>query len=143
MKLNNNYTGQITSAKFSKKAIKGVDDEKQYVRVGIIKLEMEFNDDDLSNFVDSSIANDRAFDSCSWDERIGYYSLNINDVVSKVKVIKIQRTNKDELEGTFSLTFETEELDNVSTIGNYLKDKDNPASFCLSAYSEATEESNS
>lgn len=136
MKLDNDYTGQITSAKFSKKAIKGPEDEKQYVRVGVIKLEMEFNDDDLSNFVDSSIANDRAFDTCSWGERIGLYSLDINDVVSKVKVVKIQRTNKDELEGTFSLTFETEDLENVSTIGNYLKDKDNPAQFKLSTYTE-------
>lgn len=136
MKLDTDYTGQITIAKYSKKAIKGPEDEKQYIRVGIIKIDMEFHDGDLDSHVDTSIANDRAFDSCTWGERVGKYTLDINDVVSTGKIVKIQRTNKDELEGRFSITFETEELDNVSTVGNYLKDKDNPATFKLSVANE-------
>ena len=136
MKLDTQYTGQVTGAKYSKKAIKGVEDEKIYKRVGVIKIEMEFNEGDLDSHVDSSIADERTYDSCSWGERVGKYEIDINGVISKVKIVKIQRTNKDETEGKFSFTFETEELDNVSTIGNYLKDKDNPAQFKLTASNE-------
>ena len=56
--------------------------------------------------------------------------------MKKAKIIKIQRSNKDDVEGKFSILFETEDLDNISTIGNYLKDKDNPATFKLTAINE-------
>lgn len=127
MKLDVKYTGQITTAKYARKVIKGTEDEKQYKRVGVIKVEFEFQDGDLDNFVDPSIADDRTYDSCSWGERIGWYELDINDVLVKGKVVQISRSNKDELEGKFSLTLETENLENVSTIANYIRDTDNPA----------------
>ena len=139
MKFDTDYTGQITAAKYSKKAIKGVEDEKVYKRVGVIKIEMDFADGDLDSHVDSSIADDRSYDSCSWGMRAGKFELNINDVVSTGRIAKIQRTNKDELEGKFSIIFETEDLDNVSTISNYLKDKDNPATFTLSSIKDDEE----
>ncbi len=139
MKFDTTYTGQITAAKYSKKAIKGVEDEKVYKRVGVIKIEMEFNDGDLDSHVDSSIADDRTYDSCSWGMRVGKYELDINDIVSTGRIAKIQRSNKDEVEGKFSIIFETEDLDNVSTISNYLKDKDNPANFKLSAIGDNDE----
>lgn len=132
MKPDTEYTGQITVARCDKKAIKGVEDEKQYKRVGIIKLEMTFQDGDLDHHVDPSIADDRTYDSCSWGERVGKFELDVNDIISTVKIVKITRTNKDELEGKFSMTFETEAIENISTIGVYLKDKDNPANLKLS-----------
>lgn len=139
MKLDTEYTGQVTTAKYAKKAIKGVEDEKIYKRVGYIKIEMEYNDGDLDSHVDSSISDDRNYDSCSWGERVGKYEIDINGVLVKAKIVKIQRTNKDDVEGKFSLAFETDDLDVVSTIGNYLKDKDNPAIFKLSAVVDTNE----
>jgi hypothetical protein len=136
MKFNTEYIGQVTSVKCAKKAIKGVEDQKVYKRVGLIKLEMPYTDGDLDSHVDSSISDDRSYDSCSWGERVGKYEIDINGIVSKAKIIKIQRSNKDDVEGKFSILFETEDLDNISTIGNYLKDKDNPATFKLTAINE-------
>lgn len=134
MKLDKEYTGQITKALYVKKAIKGVEDKKEYKRVGNIQVEIPFQDGDLDSFVNPSVADDRYFSSCVWnDERVGEYELDINDTISTVRVIKIGRKNKSEVEGTFSIMFETEDMDNVSIIGNYLKDKDTPANIKLTA----------
>jgi hypothetical protein len=125
MKLDKEYTGQITKALYVKKAIKGVEDKKEYKRVGNIQVEIPFQDGDLDSFVNPSCV-------CN-DERVGEYELDINDTISTVRVIKIGRKNKSEVEGTFSIMFETEDMDNVSIIGNYLKDKDTPANIKLTA----------
>ena len=131
MRFDTMYTGQVTTAKYARKVIKGTEkgseEEKQYKRVGVIKVELTFQDGDLDNFVDPSIADDRSYDSCSWGERLGWYNLTINETVVKGKVTQINRSNKDELEGKFSLTLETEDLEMVSTIANYIRDTDNPA----------------
>lgn len=132
MKLDKDYTGQITKAMYAKKAFKGPEEKKEYKRVGIIQVEIDYQDGDLDSFVDPVIADNRLYKKCDWDEIVGEYELDINDVISNVKVIAIQRKNKNDIEGTLSVTFETEDMDNVSTIGNYLKDKDTPANIKLS-----------
>jgi hypothetical protein len=132
MKLDKDYTGQITKAMFVKKAFKGPEEKKEYKRVGIIQTEIDYQDGDLDSFIDPVIADNRNYKSCSWDEIVGTYELDINDVISDVKIIGISRKNKNDIEGTLSITFETENMDNVSTIGNYLKDKDTPANIKIS-----------
>ena len=133
MKLDTLYEGQVTSIKFAKKVIKGTEDseEKTYKRVGCIKVEFSFNDSDLDQFVDPGIADDRTYDSCTWGERIGFYDLDINSIIVTGKIVQINRSNKNEIEGKFSLVIETDNLDNVSTIANYIKDKDNPSQIKL------------
>lgn len=131
MKLDRTYSAQVTVAKYAKKAIKGVEDKKEYKRVGHIQVEYAYAGGDLDNFVDASIADDNSYTSCNWNEEIiGKYELDVNDVISEVKIIKISRKNKSE-SSTASILFETENLENVSVIGNYLKDKDNPAQVKL------------
>jgi hypothetical protein len=64
------------------------------------------------------------------EERTGAYLLNINEIEIPVKIMKIERKNKDS-EAKFAITFETEVLDNLSVVGNYIKDKENLATFIL------------
>lgn len=125
------YSGLVTSLKIVSKAIKGPEDEKIQKRVGIIKIENDYNTGDLSKFIDGPVPDDFEYDSVSWGERLGEYNININDIDIPVKVIKIDRKNKSD-SMKFSLTFETEALTNLSTVGNYVKDKDNPTQFKLS-----------
>ena len=124
------YFGLVDSAKISKKAIKGVEEEKQYKRVGVVKLTMTFGSGDLSSLCDPIIAEDVSYDKITWGERVGSYELSVNDILAKVRVISIQKVNKTE-ESKFSIVFETEDLDFVSGVGNYIKDKENPSTLIL------------
>jgi rod shape-determining protein MreB len=96
------------------------------------RMVVDYNQGDLEYFVDGKIPDDIMFTTASWDERVGKYSLNINDVVLDVKVIKIERKNKEDA-CKFSLTFETEQFENMSILGNYIKDKENPSQITLTA----------
>lgn len=124
------YTGLVDSVKISKKAIKGVEDEKVYKRVGVVKLTMVYGQGDLQALTGSSIADDETYDKISWGARVGKYELNVNEVIAKTKIVSIQKINKDE-ESKFSIVFETEDLDFISAIGNYVKDKENPSNLKL------------
>jgi succinate dehydrogenase flavin-adding protein (antitoxin of CptAB toxin-antitoxin module) len=130
MKNDVEYTGLVDSVKISKKAIKGVEDEKVYKRVGVVKLTMVYGQGDLYALTGSSIADDETYDKISWGARVGKYELNVNDVIAKTKIVSIQKINKDE-ESKFSIVFETEDLDFISAIGNYVKDKENPSNLKL------------
>lgn len=125
------YSGLVTSLKIISKNIKTPEDEKIQKRVGIVKVENDYNKGDLSEFIDGSVPDDIFFTTITWnDERIGEFKLTINEIEIPVKVIKIERKNKSN-SSVFSLTFETEELTNLSTVGNYVKDKDNPSQIKL------------
>jgi succinate dehydrogenase flavin-adding protein (antitoxin of CptAB toxin-antitoxin module) len=130
MKNDVEYTGLVDSVKISKKAIKGVEDEKVYKRVGVVKLTMVYGQGDLYALTGSSIADDETYDKISWGARVGKYELNVNDVIAKTKIVSIQKINKDE-ESKFSIVFETEDLDFISAIGYYVKDKENPSNLKL------------
>jgi len=92
MKIDKQYTGQIIKAGYIKKSIKGVEDEKVFKRVGLVQVEIVFQCGDLDAFVDPNVADDSTYTSCVWnDEIIGNYELNINDVVSEVKIVRIAR----------------------------------------------------
>lgn len=130
MKNDVEYTGLVDSVKISKKAIKGVEEEKVYKRVGVVKLTMVYGQGDLYALTGSSIADDETYDKISWGARVGKYELNVNDVIAKTKIVSIQKINKDE-ESKFSIVFETEDLDFISAIGNYVKDKENPSNLKL------------
>jgi hypothetical protein len=133
MYLDKTYSGQLEVLKIVSKSIKTPEDEKIQKRVGIIKTEFDYTDGDLTRFVDdNTIPNNRFYNTLSWtEERTGTYELNINDLVFPVKIIKIERKNKEDA-AKFSLTFETEELVNLSTLGMYVKDKENPSQIKLS-----------
>lgn len=124
------YFGVLDSVKISKKAIKGVEDEKVYKQVGVVKIGTDYTPSSLSSLVDPIIAEDTSYDKCSWGPRVGKYTLSINGVVAAVRLVQIQRTNKDE-ESKVSYMFETEELEFISAIGMYVKDKDTLCIFKL------------
>lgn len=132
MKLDKTYEGLVTAVKISSKNIKTPEDEKIQKRVGIVKIDFDYTDGDLSGWVDDEVANNVFFTSVSWDEeRVGTFSLDINEIVLPVKIIKIGRKNKEDA-AKFSLTFETEDLEKISPIGNYVKDKDTKTQVKLS-----------
>jgi hypothetical protein len=117
------YTGIVDSVKIAKKAIKGVEDEKIYKQVGVVKVSLEYYLGSLSSLVDPIVVEDNSYDKCSWGPRVGSYKLTVNSVEAKVRINNILKTNKDD-ESKISITFETEELDFISAIGIYVKDKD-------------------
>jgi hypothetical protein len=133
MKLEKKYSGILAALKIVSKKVQGPEesDEKITKRVGVLKAEFEYTDGDLSHFVDGLVANDIYYTSVTWaEERTGAYLLNINEIEIPVKIMKIERKNKDS-EAKFAITFETEVLDNLSVVGNYIKDKENLATFIL------------
>lgn len=130
MIINKKYSGLVTSLKIVSKAIKTPEEEKIQKRVGIIKTETEYTNGDLKEFIDGPVPDDILFSSVSWDERIGEYKLIINELEFPVKILKIERKNKTNNQ-TCSFIFETEDLTNLSTLGNYVKDKDNPSQIKL------------
>lgn len=134
MKLDKKYQGILAALKIVSKKVEGPEgsEEKITKRVGVLKAEFEYVDGDLSHWVDGLVANDIYYSSVVWaEERTGLYLLNINEIEIPVKILRIERKNKD-AEAKFSITFETEVLDNLSVVGNYIKDKENPATFILS-----------
>lgn len=131
MILEKTYSGIITKISIASRTIKTPEDEKIKKNVGIVGVELDYNTGDLEYFVDGKIPDDIMFTTASWDERVGKYSLNINEVILDVKVIKIERKNKEDA-CKFSLTFETEQFENMSILGNYIKDKENPSQIKLS-----------
>ena len=134
MKLDKKYSGILAALKIVSKKVQGPEETEEKItkRVGVLKAEFEYVDGDLSHFVDGIVANDIYYTSVVWaEERTGLYLLNINDIEIPVKIMKIERKNKD-AEAKFSLTFETEVLDNLSVVGNYIKDAENLATFILS-----------
>jgi hypothetical protein len=123
MKLDKTYEGLVTAVKISSKNIKTPEEEKIQKRVGIVKIEFDYVDGDLSELVDE-VANNVFYTTVTWDEeRVGNFSLDINEIVFPVKIIKISRKNKEDA-AKFTMTFETDELEAISPIGNYVKDKD-------------------
>lgn len=117
------YSGMLDSVKISKKAIKGVEDEKIYKQVGVIKITIEYMPQVLSSLVDAIVVEDNSYDKCVWGARVGKYSLTINEIVANVRIVQIIKTNKEDV-SKFSIIFETEELDFISAVGIYVKDKD-------------------
>ena len=130
MKFNKTYSVIISGYKVTTKNIKGPEDEKIAKRIGIFKAESDYFSGDLSEFISSNIPDDIEIITATWDERVGTYSVNVNDIQFEVKIIKIERKNKDDA-AKFSLTFETEDLESFSLISHYVKDKDNPAQLVL------------
>ncbi len=131
MKFDKTYSTIISSYKVTTKNIKSVEDEKISKRVGSFKAEMDYFSGDLSEFISGNVPDDIEIITATWDERVGEYSLNVNDTIFNVRILKIERKNKDNA-AKFSLTFETEDLEHFSEISHYVKDKDNPAQITLS-----------
>jgi len=131
MKFDKTYSCIISSYKVATKSIKTPEDEKIQKRYGSCKIEADYFSGDLSEFISGNTPDDIEIITATWDERIGTYSLNINDVIFPVKIVKIERKNKEDA-AKFSLTFETEELEKFSGISHYVKDKDNLAQVTLS-----------
>jgi len=130
MKIGKDYTGTVKAVKIVGKSIKGPEDEKIQKQVGIVEVESEYNAGDLSELVVGATPEDIYATSIVWnDEIVGYYDVDINDIVFKAKIIKISRKNKDT--PTFSLTFETEDLESLSGIGLYVKIKETPSNFTI------------
>jgi hypothetical protein len=59
------YTGIVDSVKIAKKAIKGVEDEKIYKQVGVVKVSLEYYLGSLSYLVDPIVVEDNSYDKCS------------------------------------------------------------------------------
>lgn len=130
MKNGKDYTGTVKAVKIVGKSIKGPEDEKVQKQVGIVEIESEYNSGDLSELVIGTTPDDIYATSIVWnDEIVGDYDVDINDILFKAKIIKISRKNKDV--PTFSLTFETEDLEKLSGIGMYVKIKDTPSNFVI------------
>lgn len=130
MKNAKDYAGTVKAVKIVGKSIKGPEDEKVQKQVGIVEIESEYNSGDLSELVIGTTPDDIYATSIVWnDEIVGDYDVDINDILFKAKIIKISRKNKDV--PTFSLTFETEDLEKLSGIGMYVKIKDTPSNFVI------------
>lgn len=130
MKNGKDYSGTVKAVKIVGKSIKGPEDEKVQKQVGIVEIEIEYNSGDLSELVIGTTPDDIYVSSIVWnDEIVGDYDVDINDILFKAKIVKLSRKNKDV--PTFSLTFETEDLDKLSGIGMYVKIKDVPSNFVI------------
>lgn len=124
------YSGLLDSVKISKKSIKGVDDEKVYKQVGVVKFTLLYAMGSLSSLTDPIVTEDTSYDKVVFGPRVGSYKITINSVEANVKINQIIKTNKDE-ESKVSFILETEELDFISAIGIYVKDKDTMSVFKL------------
>lgn len=130
------YSGIVDSVKISKKAIKGIEDEKVYKQVGVVKVTIEYMPQVLSSLVDAIVVEDNSYDKCVWGARVGKYKLTVNEIEANVRINQIIKTNKEDV-SKFSIIFETEELDFISAIGIYVKDKDTLSHLKLDYISSA------
>lgn len=130
------YSGIVDSVKISKKAIKGIEDEKVYKQVGVVKVTIEYMPQVLSSLVDAIVVEDNSYDKCVWGARVGKYKLTVNEIEANVRINQIIKTNKEDV-SKFSIIFETEELDFISAIGIYVKDKDTMSHLKLDYISSA------
>jgi len=130
------YSGIVDSVKISKKAIKGIEDEKVYKQVGVVKITIEYMPQVLSSLVDAIVVEDNSYDKCVWGARVGKYKLIVNEIEANVRINQIIKTNKEDV-SKFSIIFETEELDFISAIGIYVKDKDTMSHLKLDYISSA------
>lgn len=131
MKLGKTYPGTVKTVKIVSKNIKGPEDEKVQIQVGIVQIEMEYNAGDLVEFIPGNVPDDIYFTSVNWnDEVIGNYELNLNEIIFNTKIVKISRSNKSD-SATFSITFETQDLEKLSSVGMYVKIKEPLSQFVI------------
>lgn len=136
MKLGSKYSGTVKTVKIVSKNIKGPEDEKVQIQVGIVQIEMEYNAGDLVEFVPGNVPDDIYFSSVNWnDEFIGTYELNLNDIILNTKVVKISRANKSDT-ASFSVTFETQDLEKLSLVGMFVKIKEPLSQFEINKVTE-------
>lgn len=133
MKLDSEYSGQILKHASAKRAIVG-SDPKEYRRVSLIKVKVDFIPGMLEDILvgdDNDIADSYSYISCSFDQRTGSYELSINDIPLTCVINRIDRKNKNDLEGELHITFETGDIEKAGAIGLFLKDKENPTKLIL------------
>lgn len=136
MKLGKTYQGTVKTVKIVSKNIKGPEDEKVQIQVGIVQIEMEYNAGDLVEFIPGNVPDDIYFTSVNWnDEFVGTYELNLNDIIFNTKIVKISRNNKSG-SATFSLTFETQDLEKLSLVGMFVKIKEPLSQFTINKITE-------
>lgn len=133
MKLDVEYSGTIVKHSSATRTI--VDsDPKEVVRVSQIKVKLEYQQgmlDDILIADDRMIADANTYKTCSWDQRVGSYELEINETILCVVINKIDRKNKDEMTQELLITFETADVEKAGFVGHYLRDKDNPTKLAL------------
>jgi len=133
MKLGVEYSGTIAKHSSATRTI--IDsDPKEVVRVSQIKTKVDYFPgmlDDILIADDKMIADANTYKSCSWDQRIGSYELEINETILCVVINKIERKNKDEMTQELLITFETADVEKAGVVGHYLRDKDNPTKLTL------------
>lgn len=132
MKIDTTYSGTIVKHSSATRTI--IDsDPKEMVRVSQIKVKLDYLVgmlDDILFGDDQTIADANTYNNCSWDQRIGSYVLEVNEVDLVVVINKIDRKNKGEAEELF-ITFETADVEKAGFVGHYLRDKDNPTKLIL------------
>lgn len=135
MKLETEYSAQIVKHASATRTI--IDsDPKEVVRVSQIKIKLDYNDGMLNDILmgdDITIADAPTYKSCSWDQRVGSYELEINESVLVVVINKIERKNKDDMTMELYITFETADVEKAGFVGQYLRDKDNETKVTLKA----------
>lgn len=133
MKIGMEYSGTIVKHSSATRTI--IDsDPKEVVRVSQIKVKVDYIQgmlDDILIADDKMIADANTYKSCSWDQRIGSYELEINETILCVVINKIERKNKDEVTQELLITFETADVEKAGFVGHYLRDKDNPTKLTL------------
>ena len=133
MKIGTEYSGTVVKHSSATRTI--VDsDPKEVVRVCQIKIKVDYQPgmlDDILVGDDRMIADANTYKSCSWDQRVGSYELEINETDLCVVINKIDRRNKDEMTQELYVTFETADVEKAGFVGHYLRDKDNPAKLIL------------
>jgi len=133
MKLNTEYSGTIAKHSSATRTIVN-SDPKEVVRVSQIKVKIDYQPgmlDDILVGDDQTIADANTYKTCSWDQRVGSYELEINETALCVVINKIDRKNKDEMTQELYITFETADVEKAGFVGHYLRDKDNPAKLTL------------
>lgn len=132
MIIDKKYNGQVVGLSYTKFKIPE-SNPAEHIRVAKVKVRFAFIDGDLDEILsDSDIANSDTYDNCSWGERVGDYKLNVNGIIIPCKIVNVSRINKSDVEKFFTLTLRTQELEIAASIGNYLKDKENPCEIILS-----------
>lgn len=133
MKIDTEYSGTVVKHSSATRTI--VDsDPKEVVRVSQIKIKTDYQQgmlDDILVGDDRMIADSNTYKTCSWDQRVGSYELEINETDLCVVINKIERKNKDEMTQELYITFETADVEKAGFVGHYLRDKDNPAKLIL------------
>lgn len=133
MKLDVEYSGTIVKHSSATRTIVE-SDPKEVVRVSQIKVKLEYQAgmlDDILIADDRMIADANTYKTCSWDQRVGSYELEINETILCVVINKIDRKNKDEMTQELNITFETADVEKAGFVGHYLRDKENPVKLTL------------